>query len=145
MKKLDKKDKTYLNYSTQDGKNLKNIFTDKITLKQKSICYNCKAENNKKSYCKYCGKSLDEVEHLEKVQNIKAFNVDTKPIILTSVTSALILFLISLGIKLLMNFNFGELIDIVNPLHIMLGMNLATINLNTSTIMNSGSITIHLG
>ena len=23
MKKLDKKDKTYLNYSTQDGKNLK--------------------------------------------------------------------------------------------------------------------------
>ena len=52
MKKLDKKDKTYLNYSTQDGKNLKNIFTDKITLKQKSICYNCKAENNKKSYCK---------------------------------------------------------------------------------------------
>ena len=44
-----------------------------------------------------------------------------------------------------MNFNFGELIDIVNPLHIMLGMNLATINLNTSTIMNSGSITIHLG
>nr|WP_294575178.1 hypothetical protein [uncultured Romboutsia sp.] len=145
MKKLDKKDKTYLNYSTQDGKNLKNIFTDKITLKQKSICYNCKAENNKKSYCKYCGKSLDEVEHLEKVQNIKAFNVDTKPIILTSVTSALILFLISLGIKLLMNFNFGELINVVNPLHIMLGMNLATINLNTSTIMNSGSITIHLG
>src|SRR5699024_11236377 len=79
MKKLDKKDKTYINYSTQDGKNIKNIFTDKITLKQKSICYNCKAENNKKSYCKYCGKSLDEVEHLEKVQNIKAFNVDTKP------------------------------------------------------------------
>ena len=44
-----------------------------------------------------------------------------------------------------MNFNFGELINVVNPLHIMLGMNLATINLNTSTIMNSGSITIHLG
>lgn len=145
MKKLDKKDKTYLNYSTQDGKILENISVDKMILNQKSVCNFCKTENNKRTYCKQCGKSLYEVGDLEKVQNIKAFNINTKPILLTSISSALVIFLISLGIKILMYFNFGELINIINPLHIMLGINLATINLNTSTIMNSGTLTIHLG
>lgn len=145
MKKLDKKDKTYLNYSTEDGKNVKDILRDKIILKQKSVCDHCGSENNEGLYCKCCGKSLDEVERLDKVQNIKAFNVDIKPILLTTITSVGILFLISLGLKLLMSFNLGGLINFINPLHIMLGINLATINLNTSTIMNSGSVSMHLG
>ena len=38
MKKLDNKNKTYLNYSTEDGKNAQDILRDKITLKQKSHC-----------------------------------------------------------------------------------------------------------
>ena len=32
MKKLDNKNKTYLNYSTEDGKNAQDILRDKITL-----------------------------------------------------------------------------------------------------------------
>ena len=44
-----------------------------------------------------------------------------------------------------MSFNLGELINFINPLHIILGINLGTINLNASTMMNSGSVSIHLG
>ena len=145
MKKLDNKDKTYLNYSTEDGKNVQDILRDKLTLKEQSICGNCGIENNEGLYCKSCGKSLEEVEHLDKGQNIKDFKVDIKPILLTSVTSVAILFLISLGLKLLMSFNLGELINFINPLHIILGINLGTINLNVSTMMNSGSVSMHLG
>ena len=97
MKKLDNKNKTYLNYSTEDGKNAQDILRDKITLKQKSICGHCETENNEGLYCKFCGKSLDEVETSKKGKNIKAFKGDIKPILLTSVTSVAILFLISLG------------------------------------------------
>ena len=61
MKKLDNKNKTYLNYSTEDGKNAQDILRDKIILKQKSVCGHCEAENNEGLYCKSCGKSLDEV------------------------------------------------------------------------------------
>lgn len=145
MKKLDNKNKTYLNYSTEDGKNAQDILRDKITLKQKSICGHCETENNEGLYCKFCGKSLDEVETSKKGKNIKAFKGDIKPILLTSVTSVAILFLISLGLKLLMSFSLGELINFINPLHIILGINLGTINLNASTMMNSGSVSIHLG
>nr|WP_317333326.1 hypothetical protein [uncultured Romboutsia sp.] len=145
MKKLDNNDKTYLNYSTNDGKNAQDVLRDKITLKQKSVCGHCGIENNEGLYCKSCGKPLYELEHLEKGKNIKAFNVNIKPILLTSVTSVAILFLISLGLKLLMSFSLGKLIDLVNPLHIILGINLGTINLNASTMMKSGSISIHLG
>ena len=145
MKKLDNKNKTYLNYSTEDGKNAQDILRDKITLKQKSVCGHCETENNEGLYCKSCGKSLDEVETSKKGKIIKAFKGDIKPILLTSVTSVAILFLISLGLKLLMSFNLGELINFINPLHIILGINLGTINLNASTMMNSGSVSIHLG
>lgn len=145
MKKLDNKDKTYLNYYTNDGKNAQDILRDKITLKQKSVCGHCETENNEGIYCKYCGKFLDEVEYLKKGKNTKAFKGDIKNILLTSVTSVAILFLISLGLKLLMSFNFGKLTNFINPLHIILGLNLGTINLNASTMMNSGSVSIHLG
>ena len=142
---MDNKDKTYLNYSTEDGKNTQDILRDKITLKEKSICDYCGIENDEGLYCKSCGKSLDEVEHLDKGKNIKAFKVEIKPILLTSITSVAILFLISLGLKLLISFNLGELINFINPLHIILGINLGTINLSASTMMNSGSISMHLG
>ena len=145
MKKLDNKNKTYLNYSTEDGKNAQDILRDKITLKQKSVCGHCETENNEGLYCKSCGKSLDEAETSKKGKIIKAFKGDIKPILLTSVTSVAILFLISLGLKLLMSFSLGELINFINPLHIILGINLGTINLNASTMMNSGSVSIHLG
>ena len=98
MKKLDNKNKTYLNYSTEDGKNAQDILRDKITLKQKSVCGHCETENNEGLYCKSCGKSLDEVETSKKGKIIKAFKGDIKPILLTSVTSVAILFLISLGL-----------------------------------------------
>ena len=91
MKKLDNKNKTYLNYSTEDGKNAQDILRDKIILKQKSVCGHCEAENNEGLYCKSCGKSLDEVETSKKGKNIKAFKGDIKPILLTSVTSVAIL------------------------------------------------------
>lgn len=145
MKKLDNNDKKYLNYSTEDGKNEQDILIDNITLKEQSICGHCGIENNEGLYCKSCGKSLNEVEHLDKIQNIKFFKVNIKPILLTSVTSVAILFLISLGLKLLISFNLGELINFINPLHIILGINLGTINLNASTMMNSGSVSMHLG
>lgn len=145
MKKLENKDKIYLNYSTEDGKNAQDILRNRITLVEKSICDYCKTENNKGLYCKSCGASLDEEKLVEKKISIKVSKVDIKPILLTSVASIVTLFLISLGLKLLMSFNLGELINFINSLQIVLGINLGTINLNLSTMMNSGSIIIHLG
>ena len=79
MKKLDNKNKTYLNYSTEDGKSTQDILKDKITLKQKSVCGHCETENNEGLYCKSCGKSLDEVETSKKGKIIKAFKGDINP------------------------------------------------------------------
>ncbi len=39
----------------------------------------------------------------------------------------------------------GEASKFINPLHIVLGMNLGTINLNIATMMGSGGVGIHLG
>ena len=39
----------------------------------------------------------------------------------------------------------GEFINFINPLQIILGVNLGTINLNASSMMNSASVSIHLG
>ncbi len=76
MKKLDNKDKTYFNYSTEDGKNAQDILRDRITLGEKSICDYCETENNKGLYCKSCGASLDEAKLVEKKRSIKSFKVD---------------------------------------------------------------------
>ena len=78
MKKLDNKNKTYLNYSTEDGKNAQDILRDKITLKQKSVCGHCETENNEGLYCKSCGKSLDEVETSKKGKILKKAKKITK-------------------------------------------------------------------
>ncbi len=144
MRKLDN-NKKYLNYSTTDGTNTQDILRDKLTLKQKLVCNHCEVETKEGLYCKNCGKSLDEVKSIDSVQDFKPFKSYLKPALLTSISSVLILFLISLGLKLLTNSNVGELIKSMNPLQIILGVNLGTINLNTATIMSSGRSSIHLG
>lgn len=144
-KKLNNKQKIYLNYSTDNGENVDNTLRNKISLKQKTVCDNCKIENNEGIYCKSCGKLLYEIDKLHQKQNIKSFKIDIKPILLTTITSIGILFLISLVLKFLISFNLKELTNFINPLHIMLGINLGTISLNISTMMSSGSVSMHLG
>ena len=144
MRKLDD-NKTYLNYSTNDGASTQCVLRDKLTLRQKQVCEHCEVESKEGLYCKNCGKSLDEVQTIDKLQDLKSFKSYIKPALLTSLSSIVMLFLISLGLKLLTNSNIGELINSMNPLQIILGLNLGTINLNTSTMMNSGSSSIHLG
>ena len=144
MRKLDN-NKIYLNYSKIDGTSTQDILSDKLTLKQKLVCDRCQLESKEGLYCKSCGKPLDEVETIEKVQDLNSFKSYIKPILLASVSSFLILFLISLGLKSLTNSSITELTNSMNPLQIILGLNLCTINLNTSTIMSSGSSSVHLG
>ena len=145
MKKLDENKNIYLNYSTSDGSSIDNLLKHKISLKTKKICNHCGIENKEGLYCKACGESLDEVNNVEKLKILNNIDVNIKPILLTSITSVGILFLISLGLKLLMSLGLGEFINFINPLQIILGVNLGTINLNASSMMNSASVSIHLG
>jgi len=145
MKKLDDSKKVYLNYSTSDGSNVDNLLKHKLLLKTKKVCNHCGIENKDGLYCKVCGESLDEINNIEKTKPLNNINVNIKPILLTSITSVGILFLISLGLKLLMSLGLGEFINFISPLQIILGVNLGTINLNVSSMMNTASVSIHLG
>ncbi|WP_296647651.1 hypothetical protein [Romboutsia sp. 13368] len=142
---MDNKEKQYLNYSKEYGKSIQDISIDKISLKHSLKCKTCGTENKCGLYCSSCGTSLEEVTSKESLSINNYFKMNLKPMALVSIASAGILFLISLVIKLFISLSLGDLVSIVNPLHIILAMNLSTISLNTYSIIGSESIGIHLG
>ena len=143
---MDNREKQYLNYSKEDGKSIQDISIDKIYLKQSLKCKNCESESKGGLYCTSCGTSLEEITSCKKSVGINNyFKNNFKSMASVSVASIGILFLISLVMKLFINLSLGNLGNIVNPLHIILAMNLSTISLNTASIMGYESIGIHLG
>lgn len=143
---MDNKEKQYLNYSKVDGKNIQDISIDKIYLKQSLKCKNCESESKGGLYCTSCGESLEEITYSKKSVGINNyFKNNFKSMALVSLSSIGILFLISLVMKLFINSSLGDLGNIINPLHLILAMNLSTISLNSASIMGYESIGIHLG
>lgn len=143
---MDNKEKQYLNYSKVNGKNIKDISIDKIYLKQSLKCKKCESESKVGLYCTSCGESLEEITSSKKSVGINNYFKDNfKSMALVSLSSIGILFLISLVMKLFINSSLGDLGNIINPLHLILAMNLSTISLNSASIMGYESIGIHLG
>lgn len=142
---MDNKNQIHLNYSKDSGKINNDILRDNLSLKPSLICKSCNSESKYGRYCKICGSSLEDAHFIETRQNKKYFRNNLKSIGLVSVTSILILFFIALGLKLFMSIGLGDLSRFINPLHIILAMNLSKMSITTSSIMSSDETIIHLG
>lgn len=142
---MDNSNKKYLNYSRYNGINIQEVLRDKVTLNLSSKCSSCGEENNDGPYCKFCGTSLEKTQTPNSTSKFKLRKINTKPIVLASISAFVMLFIVALGLKLSIGTDMGEASKFINPLHIVLGMNLGTINLNIATMMGSGGVGIHLG
>ncbi|MGL6107129.1 hypothetical protein [Romboutsia sp.] len=147
---MDNKDSSnkiekYSNYSKQDGKDLTKIDKNRLRLKtsQNKICSNCNLESDEySSYCKFCGNNNDEINKETKDKTIKFAGKDG---IITGVAAVGILFIMALIIKIIVSIGFGELGSIINPLQIMMTLNLSSVNIQSSTMLGSGIISAKLG
>ena len=144
----------YSNYSMENGSLNINYFTLE---KDKEIhCSKCHAlVNNKDIYCKNCGEILENVKSKrEKFINQEGEKANFKDIvknfdlvngIKTSALSLGILFILSLIIKIILVGTNNEISEIINPIHIMLFSNLASVNIFLSLFMNSAQSSIDFG
>lgn len=148
----------YSNYSKKNGSlNIKqniNYFT--LEKDEEIHCSKCHAlVNNKDIYCKNCGEILENVKSKrEKFINQEGEKANFKDIvknfdlvngIKTSALSLGILFILSLIIKIILVGTNNEISEIINPIHIMLFSNLASVNIFLSLFMNSAQSSINFG
>lgn len=155
MDKVTSDTKEFKNYCKDDGSYIDNITLSNYTLK-KNISMSCskcgeetKLNNN---YCKICGQSLEEVAQINgnmdnSNSELKGIlgQCNLKKVLLTSGLSILILFIVSLMIKLMMFIQGNSLNSLLSPLHILLGLNIGSISSYSATMMGSGSVIINIG
>ncbi|WP_042273096.1 hypothetical protein, partial [Faecalimicrobium dakarense] len=120
-----------------------------------SNCAVCECENNIGSnYCKHCGADLYEINDKSQFESIiknnksinyilEKFNIGK--ILLTSSLSLGILLVVSFFIKGFISLEFSEISYIINPLHIIMALNLGVLDGYSSTMVGSGSIEAHIG
>lgn len=154
---MDNNKYKYKNYFKEDGTSVQKIENNKYTLKklENSTCVICNKENNKKSsYCKHCGNNLSEVEEnnllkseIKDSKNLKNIlqNINFKKAAVTSICSVLILFIVAVIFKLLMGLQIREIGMLINPIHIVMGLNLGHIDISSSSMLGAGSISGYLG
>ena len=129
-----------------------------LTIEKDNNTYCSKCENlvdEKDIYCKNCGEILENVKSKrEKFINQEGEKANFKDIvknfdlvngIKTSALSLGILFILSLIIKIILVGTNNEISEIINPIHIMLFSNLASVNIFLSLFMNSAQSSINLG
>lgn len=154
---MDNNKYKYKNYFKEDGRSVQKIENNKYTLKklENSTCVICNKENNKQSsYCKHCGNNLSEVEEnnllKSEIKDSKSLknilqNINFKKASVTSICSVLILFIVAVIFKLLMGLQIREIGMLINPIHIVMGLNLGHIDISSSSMLGAGSISCHLG
>lgn len=157
MDNTDNNSSKFKNYCDKTGDILKlnknNNF--KLEKQEEDICVVCEGENNKDSnYCKYCGADLYEIKDKNQFEVIREnkknindifdkFNIGK--ILLTSSLSVGILLVMGFVIKGFVGLEFSELSYIINPLHIIMALNLGALDGYSSTMIGSGSIEAHIG
>ena len=151
------KENKFSNYSKIDGRIRQRLENTSFTFEKnnKKACLNCEAENKSKdNYCKSCGMNLWEISSSNQIENdlknnLKIKNLckkfDIPKLLLTSVSAIFILLIISIVLKVLVLSELGNISEIVNPLHIILGMNLGSISIYSLTMMGSNYINANLG
>ncbi len=148
----------YSNYSKEDG-NLhikKNINYLTIEKNNKTYCSKCENLVGKKDiYCKNCGEILENVKSKrEKFINQEGEKANFKNIassfnlingFKTSISALGILFIFSLIIKVLLVGEGNQISELINPVHIMLFSNLASMDIYMSLFMNSAQSSVNFG
>ncbi len=146
----------YSNYSKEDGKILNKISNYyRLEINNEMNCSKCHTESKYGSnYCKQCGNELFKVVDKNlfnigekskfNINNIKSYASSTN-IFITSVSSILILFILSVIFNGMMDISLGKLGISISPLHTMLGMNLGSINITSSSLIGVGEVSVHLG
>ena len=148
----------YDNYSKEDGSlNIKeniNYFT--IEKDNNINCPKCENLVSKKDiYCKNCGRILENIKSKrEKFINQEGEKTRFKDIassfdlingLKASGLAIAILFVFSLIIKFILAGSNNQINELINPLHIMLFSNLASVNIFMSLFMNSAQSSVNFG
>lgn len=148
------------NYSEIDGHDLSSLEIDSIELNYEKKCDKCGiVYNNSNLYCKECGNELivQNEKHLniynlfyedlnikEKFKiGINSFEIKSR--ILAPLFSICILFIISVWIKLFINFTGLEVNKFLNIFSIMLALNLVPLKIASSSVIGMGNIQISMG
>lgn len=148
----------YSNYLNKDGRlNIKkniNYFT--LEKNSDNHCPNCDTlVGSKDIYCNNCGEILENIKSKrEKFINQEGERNKFKSIVTsfnlinglkTSVLAIGILFIFSLVIKYMLFGGNSEISQLINPIHIMLFSNLASVDIFMSLFMNSSQSSINFG
>lgn len=144
----------YENYNSKTGSIIKKSINKNFRLNKSvcNTCSKCECENKEEdNYCKVCGTSLSNIERINikegKNKNIKPIlkQLDLSSIVKTSISSIAILFIMSIIFKAMVSIGFDDLGYFINPIHIMMGLNLGYLDVSSSNMLGSGAITAHLG
>lgn len=145
----------FRNYYKDDGSSVKNIGINNFILKKKINldCSNCSGKNTTGSnYCKFCGESLDEIVPLRGKTISSDIGLrgmleicNIKSVLLTSGCSVFILFLISLLLKITIYMHGSKISSMINPIHILLGINLGSINTYSNSMVGTGHTILSAG
>lgn len=155
MDNTDNNSNKYKNYCDKSGNILnlnKNLKLEKL---EDGVCKACASENSiESSYCKYCGEDLyklkDKGQFENTIENKKNINkildkLKVRNILFTSALSVVILLVIGFIIKAFIAIEFPEIAYIINPLHIVMALNLGSLNGYSSTVVGSGALEAHIG
>ncbi len=148
----------YNNYSKEDGSlNIKENTKYFTIEKENNIsCPKCNNTVTRKDiYCNNCGEILENIKSKrEKFINQEGERTKFKDIassfnlingFKTSALAVVILFVLSLLIKFILVGSNNQISQLINPLHIMLFSNLASVNIFMSLFMNSAQSSVNFG
>lgn len=149
------------NYCETDGHDLSNLEIDSIKLNYEKVCNECgKVYNNSSLYCEECGNELILTSESEK--NLTIYNLldgdlnkkekfkmwindlEIKRRIVAPLFSICVLFVISIWIKLFINFAGVEVNKFLNISSIILALNLVPLKIVSSSVIGLGNIGISM-
>ena len=136
----------FRNYSKEDGHAYKKMNNKKFVLRRKSklYCPNCKTKNNLNSiYCKECGTLLEDISKRTydfSISNILS-NISLKDSFKVAGFATLILFAISIVLKLILRVSLGNYVSYISTFDLLLLINGGNLNIltNANSMMNYGN------
>lgn len=138
----------YSNYSKEDGEILKSIEYMDVTLEKDTddTCKNCKSEiNGEYNYCKVCGTQLYKTCTYNRSKGENNYKISKKNILLTALSSIIILLLVSVVYSSIIFKDLPEISNSMNILHVLLAMNIGTIDIYSSSMISSQAVSMKLG
>lgn len=135
----------FRNYSKEDGSAYKNINNKRFILRRKNklYCPNCKVKNELSSlYCKECGTLLEDMSKKTydfSISNVLS-NISIKDSFKVAGFATLMLFFISIVLKLILRISLGDYVSYVSIFDLILLVNGGNLNIltNSNAMMSYG-------